>query len=104
MVRASARWVGTSQLKRYELDLISRTMQAAFGLSEALPPAGPFVLALSHRLGAMRATDARIAAIVKRVVGHTVLNDIPPDFSPAPANQGIDLDAVPPAVPFNNLS
>src|SRR5262245_48909948 len=79
-------------------------MQAALGLTAALPSARPFVFALSHWLSAMGATDARIATVVKRVVGEILSNDIPPQFSPAPANQRIYLDPIPAAVPFNDLS
>src|SRR5262249_40753656 len=78
-------------------------MQAALGLIAAPPSAGPFVLVLSDWLSAMGATDARIAAVMKRVVGEPVSDDIPPNVSPAPANEGIDLDPIPLAVPFDNF-
>src|SRR5215470_19076051 len=78
-------------------------MQAAFGFTVALPSARSFVIAQTNRLSAMGATDARVATVMKRVIGQIVSNYIPPDISPAPANQRIDFDAIPSAIPFNNL-
>ena len=78
-------------------------MQAALGFTVALPSARSFVISQTNRLSAMGATDARVATVMKRVVGQIVSNYIPPYVSPAPANQRIDLDPIPSAVPFNNL-
>ena len=49
--------------------LIGLSMQATFGFIPAFPSARSFVLALPYLVSAMRATDARIAAVVKRVIG-----------------------------------
>ena len=49
--------------------LIGLSMQATFGFIPAFPSARSFVLALLYLVSAMRATDARIAAVVKRVIG-----------------------------------
>jgi hypothetical protein len=66
-------------------------MEAALGLAEARPAARSRVLAGSDSARAVGATDARVALIVQRVVGHIVLVNVPPHLFGIPVDDGVNF-------------
>src|SRR5487761_1494589 len=77
-------------------------MQAAFLVLGGFPPpaAGAHVLAGPDGARAGCAANARIAAVVERVVGHGVLADVAPDCVIGPIGQRIELVQSVLSVPF----
>src|SRR5436190_3522611 len=71
-------------------------VQAALGL--VLPR--PAALAAGAGIGARRAPDRLVAAVVQRVVGQVVLRDEPPNIPVAPLGQRIELPQAVGLVPF----
>src|SRR5215207_4917871 len=57
---------------------ISSAVQPAFGFREIRPTARALVFAFRDRARAMSTTDARIASIVERIIGHVVFSDVAP--------------------------
>src|SRR5580704_19641623 len=78
-------------------------MQAALARIGALPPpaAGAFVLAGLYRTRAGRATNARKAAVMQRVVGQPLFADVLPDLVFRPLEQRTYLVKAIFAVPFH---
>src|SRR6186997_1627247 len=71
----------------------------ALGLCQARPAARAQVSTRFDRLGAMGATDRRVAAIVKRVVREVVLTDVVPNVALGPVREGVQLPEVEALVP-----
>src|SRR3954447_5585483 len=71
----------------------------ALGLCGARPAAVAQVAARPDRLGAVGATDRRVAAIVERVVREVVLTDVVPDVSLGPVRKRVQLPEVEALVP-----
>src|SRR5215470_8531799 len=67
-------------------------MQSAFGFLPPAPAASPRVLTRSDRRRAWPAADARIAAIVQRVIGNIMLVHVGSHLGAGPGDQRIDLD------------
>src|SRR5581483_5075926 len=76
-------------------------MQAALDLVGAAPAAGARIFARLYGAGAVGAADARVAAVVQRVVGQLVLDDVCPDLRLAPARERVQLDHVELRVPLH---
>src|SRR3990172_6946350 len=70
-------------------DLDIGHVEAALRLVEALPAAAAGVIARLHCAGAVRAADAGEAAIVQRVVGDAVVEDVLPDLRLRPCREGV---------------
>src|SRR4051794_10369005 len=77
-------------------------MEAALFLAGAPPAAGPLVLPRADGGGAWPAADARIAAIVQRIVRDLVTQDEVPHVLLGPRQERIDFDEAEPHVPFDH--
>src|SRR5689334_17902209 len=80
-----------SFLNAAPLLLVRQDVQAALLLRTARPAAGPLVLAGHHRPRTRPAADARVVAVVQRVVRHVVLGDEVPHVLARPGEQRVDL-------------
>src|SRR5262245_26662444 len=65
------------------------------------PSAGSIVFAFADGLGAMRAADARVSAIVERIVWDAGSGDVFPNLLFGPTNQRVDLHQLPLMVPLD---
>src|ERR1700760_3372323 len=72
---------------------IRRGSTGSAGVDAALDlvGAGPPAVALAARLGAVRAPDGGVAAVVQRVVGNVVGDEVGPDVALGPIGQGVEL-------------
>src|SRR6478752_67277 len=73
----------------------SARVDAALDLVRARPASG----AVAARVGAVRASDRGVAAIVQRVVGDVVGGDVGPDVALGPVGQRVELPQAVLAVP-----
>src|SRR5262245_34649123 len=71
--------------------LVLDHVQAALLLDLPCPAAGAVVFARGHRSRARPAPDARVVAVVQRVVGHVVFGDEPPNFLLGPVQERVHL-------------
>src|SRR3712207_959557 len=67
-------------------------METAFRLSRPAPATSARVFADADGRRAGHAADGRVAQVVERVVGHVVLDDVPPHVARRPRGQRVDLD------------
>src|SRR5215207_5695125 len=67
-------------------------VQTAFGPGRAAPAPGARVFADADGRRAGRAPDGRVVQIVKRVVGHAVLEDVAPHVARRPGRERVYLD------------
>src|SRR3712207_2978844 len=67
-------------------------MQTAFRFSRAAPATRARVFADADGRRAGHAADRSVAQVVERVVGHVVLDDVPPHVARRPSGQRVDLD------------
>src|SRR5436190_3245676 len=75
------------------IDLQRAPMQSAFLMVGTLPPPATRADVLPWKDGtrARRTTDARVAAIVQRIVGNGMSANVGPDFVLAPVSKRIEL-------------
>ena len=78
-----------------------RRMKTTLGLGGATPAARPVVFARGNAAGARQTADARISAVVQRVVGYVVTQQIRPDVFLGPANERVYLAETVLCVPFD---
>src|SRR5262249_16160631 len=71
--------------------LVLDDVQPALLPGRAGPAPRPLVLAVAARPRARPAADARVTAVVQRVVGHAVLGDERPHVQLGPAQERVDL-------------
>src|SRR6056297_2113650 len=81
---------------------VSRGMQTAFRFLKPAPSARPLVFPSKDRAGARPATDARVAAVVKRVVRDRLFADQRPHVSLGPIRQRTDFDELELLVPTDD--
>src|SRR5690625_280106 len=78
-------------------------MDATLKLVASSPSAVTFIFPVTDRTGAGNTADARVAFILKRVVGEVVVTDIVPDLFTAPGSHRIDFHRLGCRVIFNDL-
>ena len=76
-------------------------MQAALGFVPTGPAPGSRVLASLYRPGAMRAANARIVEVMKRIEGNIVKPDVAPHSRRVPIRNRIYFDEMKLRVPFD---
>src|SRR5262249_16308301 len=80
-----------------------RLVQAALGLGEIFPAAGPRILSRPDRGCAVGAADAWIITVMQCIIGNFVDPNVGPDILPSPLRERIDLDQLKFLIPFDQL-